>query len=104
MPRLQPIEINVGYQLDGITYQLHPKSKKRISEYLETHPGLRSHPVSSVFISYDTKKVYQQMYASIDPQVVLLLTGLSKEEIKALGGYKVVEPSTGRPVAQSPEI
>ena len=81
------IKIYVNQQLDGCTYRLDPKSRGLLR-------GRESHtePVTSVFISYDTKTQFEWTHGSVWRHVAELLTGLTTEQLEALGPVVFVEP------------
>jgi len=79
----------VGRQSDGITYGLHPNTLKRIHQQF---PQVRQTP--SVFIGSDTQTNYETSVGPIYDQVAILLTGLPRDKVRELGGYRVVAPIT----------
>jgi hypothetical protein len=85
--RSGPIEILIGRQSDGITYSLHPNSLKRIRQQFS-----QVRPKPSVFIGNDTQANYETSVGPTYDQVAILLTGLSRDKVMELGGYRVVDP------------
>ncbi len=83
-----PIEILVGRQSEGNTYNLHPKSFKLLRQRF---PQARSLP--TIFIGRDTQGDDEATSGSIYDHVATLLTGLSPEKLcDAFGGYRVADP------------
>lgn len=81
------ILINIGRQSDGCTYQLHPRSSDEIRSRFP-----RARPVPSVFIGYETQAEFEELHGPIWRQVALMLTGLSWEQIEAMGGVRLYDP------------
>ena len=83
------IKIYVNEQLDGYTYQLEPKSKALLeSETSDTEP------VASVFVSFDTRAQFEWTHGSLWRHVAEMLTGLTMDQLKALGKVVFVDPKT----------
>ena len=91
--------INVGQQLDGYTFRLHPRSK---AELLKRFPG-RPLPTTSIFTSYETKYLFESMYSSVLPHVAMVLTGFSEDQLEELGGFVVTDPVSGEKLFDSAE-
>ncbi len=91
------IIINVGQQLDGDTFRLHPRSK---AELLKRFPG-RSLPTTSIFTSYETKYNLESMYGSVLRHVAMVLTGFSEDQLEELGGFVVTDPVSGEKLFDS---
>jgi len=91
---MDPIVIDMGKQLQGYTFRLNPLSQIELNElYPDTHS------VSSVFISFDSRKKMEGLPALMWPQILTLLTGLSEPE--HLNKFSVVNPVTGQEVYSS---
>lgn len=82
----QPIFIFMGITSEGVTYELDTASQERLRQV----PGAR--PVRKVFFAYDREAVYEKRHELFDHQVVRLLTGLSVERLKELGGVELYDP------------
>lgn len=81
------IIINVNPQREGYIFDLRPRSRI----WLETnYPGRAR--VSSVFIGFDKKADFRQLPETILRQVLNLVTGLSLDELKAVGGFRLYNP------------
>jgi len=93
MSAAEPIEILVGYEADGVVYQIRPRDKRRILAL-----ALPTKPVRRVFIGYDTKEQFEQTYGPIVEQAVILLTGLTSKQINDLGGLRIKSPSSDKPI------
>lgn len=85
--------INVGKQFEGYTFRLQPKSRLWLGKQFPDAPR-----VSTVFISADTKQDVTHVHDQILSQVFTLLTGLSKEELKNLGGLAIFDPQTNQEI------
>lgn len=90
------IIIQINDQLDGYVFRLRPRSRQWLEQQ---QPG--EYRVASVFIGFDKMEDVQQIHAPVWHQVANLLTGLSSEELSSLGGFVVVNPSTGQEVFNS---
>jgi hypothetical protein len=83
-----PIDILVGRQSHGNTYNLDPRSYRLLRQRFP-----RGHGRPTVFIGRDTNDGYEAPRGPIYDRVVTLLTGLSLEQLlDAFGGYRVVDP------------
>ncbi len=82
------IIVEVGKQQDGATFQLSPRTKLQLRNLVSD--GLLA---SSVFLSFDTRRAFSDPQAPWWEQVVLLLTGLSSEQLDRFGGFRFVDPA-----------
>lgn len=89
----EPIRIDIGKQSDGCVFMLYPLSKERLSK---EYPDI--HPASSIFISFETQKDFENQHGLIWNQIITLLTGLSPAKLKRLGGVSFYDPATDREV------
>jgi len=89
----EPIEILVGYEADGVVYQLPPREKRRILAL-----DLPTKPVRRVFVGYDTKEQFEQTFGPIAGQALLLLTGMTPRKINELGGVRIRSSASDKPV------
>jgi hypothetical protein len=96
---LGPIEILVSRRSDGCTYSLSPTSQKLI---LKSFP--RANLVPNVFISTTTQADFEKTQGPIWGQVAIILTGLPEQQIKQLGGYRVVDPVARRVFREAPPL
>ncbi|MFI5364729.1 MAG: hypothetical protein ACHQ4J_03820 [Candidatus Binatia bacterium] len=85
------IIINVGHQLDGYTFRLHPKSKAEVEASFP-----KRERASSVFVSYETHHAFAEMHGPIENHIVPVLTGLTAGEVQSVGGFAVVDPVNGK--------
>jgi hypothetical protein len=81
--------IAVGNQGNGATFQLTPKTRKMLESRF---PGWSSAP-TSVFVSYNRQWDFKRMHDPMWSQIVMLLTRLSGEQIRDLGGFQFVSPA-----------
>lgn len=85
---MEPIRIQMAHEFEGVTYALHPLSRRRI---LARWPDLRVVPV--VFVGYERRDQFEELHRPILPQIVALLTGHSVRELMdAFGGVELYEP------------
>jgi hypothetical protein len=85
-----PVVILIGRrESDGTSYDLHPNSVDRVRE---AFPQASLHP--SAFIANDTPRRDKASHRPDYDQVAALLTGLSREQLLTLGGYRIVDPLT----------
>jgi hypothetical protein len=88
--RDDPILIYAGFQGNGVTFALHPKSRRQINEEC---PGVRIVP-NSIFFSHDPPQDWERLLGPVWNQVATLLTGLGKADLGALGGVRVYDPES----------
>ena len=77
-----PFVIFRSVNRDGETYALEPLSLDRLKRKL----GAAVHARPRVFIAHETKADYEHVHGAIVPQIVQLLTGLSEDRLRPLGG------------------
>jgi hypothetical protein len=87
--RSGPVVILIGRHTDGTSFGLHPSSVDRIRQ---DFPQARLRP--NVFIGRETANDSPVGREGVYDQVATLLTGLSCDQLLALGGYRVVDPLT----------
>lgn len=90
------IIVNVGRQMQGITFQLDPHTRAMLAA---RNPAAR--PVSSVFVAFDTRQAFEQHQGPRWALIVMLLTGLNAKEIAELGGFRLVDPVAEETLFQS---
>ncbi len=91
-----PVIIQLSEQMDGYTLRLRPRSRVWLDEQ---HPDPAR--VSSIFIGFDKAASVDQIHESIWYQVAYLLTSLSHEELNDLGGFAVINPTSGQEIFHS---
>lgn len=79
--------INIGRQSDGCTYQLNPRSR---AEIRNKFPGVHSAP--SIFVGYETQSDFESLHGPMWKQIAMMLTGLSWDQIEAMGGVSMYDP------------
>jgi len=82
--------VHVGRQRDGLVFELEPRTKARLKG---KHPD--SKLPTQVFVGFDTTGGLDELDEAVWHQVVVMLTGLSKEELEAAGGASLYEPWSG---------
>jgi hypothetical protein len=85
-----PIVVYRSVNGNGETFAVEPRSLRRLRATFGV--GLRVHP--RVFIAHEALADRNHVQDSIVPQVVALLTGLSEERLKPLGGVIFRDPVT----------
>jgi hypothetical protein len=83
------IVVDVGKQMNGATFRLSHRSETMLASRI---PGW-SPPSDSLFVAADTQWDFERMHGPTWTQVVMLLTGLSEEQIRDLGGVRFVSPA-----------
>jgi hypothetical protein len=96
---LGPIEIRVSRRSDGCTYSLSPTSRNLI---LKGFP--RANLAPTVFISTLTQSDFEKTHGPIWGQVAIILTGLSEEQIKQLGGYRIIDSVASQVFRDAPPL
>lgn len=93
---MEKLTVLVGIQNDGYVFRLKPSSKKELLLKRDLQDT-----VSSVFISYDTKRDFEQIHGRIWDHVITLLTGMSLNKLNRMGGFAIVDPSTNQTLYDS---
>ena len=88
---MMPIDIYVNRQLDGITFNMSPLTRKK---FYELFPN--AHPSGSVFVNYDTKANFETYHNRVERFIVPILLGLDDDEgSKAkIGQVNFIDPAT----------
>lgn len=87
------IKISVGRQGDGGVYELHPLSEMKL---MREHPDVRRVP--SVFVGYRSKDEFESLHGPLWPQIAMMLTGLSWEQLQQMGGVTIEDVVNGRDI------
>ena len=87
---ISDITIYATKQLDGYTCGLDPRSKAVIRDQIPQE----SVPVTSVFISCDTKSNFENLHGSVWKHIAELLTSLSEKKLQELGKVVFVDSKT----------
>jgi hypothetical protein len=88
-----PLVIEVGLPGSGAVYELNP----RFEIWLEdTFPRRRRASNVVVGIPYRTDQEFESGHRPHWESVALMLTGLSREQLREFGTLRVVQPSTGK--------
>jgi hypothetical protein len=91
------IEVVVGKQSNGATFQLTPKTRAVLESRF---PGWSSTP-SSVFVSSSRQWDFERMQDPMWAQIVMLLTRLNERQIQELGGFTFVRPGSREVIYES---
>jgi hypothetical protein len=86
----EPLIIYATREFDGFTYQLDPSSQRRARQQL----GNQAKTFPRIFISYEVKENLDKLVGPVASELVLLLTGLSEEDVGRLGGVEFRDPNT----------
>ncbi len=81
-----PLDIYVGDEDHGTMYYLSPASRERI---IKAYPHTKLHPLT--IVRAELKRIQDQYGDTWWDQVPVLLTRLMKDQILALGGYRVIQ-------------
>jgi hypothetical protein len=88
-----PIVIYRSVNRDGETFALEPRSQKRIRDAFREAARLRSR----LFLAHETRADHEHVLGSIVSQVIVLLTGISEERLRAeVGAVTFRDPVTDR--------
>lgn len=82
------IEVAVGDQGNGAAFGLTPRTRMMLEARF---PGWSRGP-SGLFLEAERRWDFSLMQDSMWAQVVMLLTGLSEEQIQEAGGFTFVDP------------
>lgn len=83
----EPIIVYRDTDRDGATYTLSTESARRIRE---AFPGVHIPP--RIFIAHETRADYGTIQEPMRGHIVLLLTGLSEEQLSRLGPVRYQDP------------
>lgn len=83
-----PIIIYRSVDRAGQTFALHPLSRDRLKECFGD--SIHVHP--RVFIAHATEDDYHRVHTGLADQIVMLLTGLSRQRLDELGGVSFWDP------------
>lgn len=92
-----PLVIYVGRQTDGCVYQLPPSSRTRIENKFP-----HAHVAPSLFIGWKTETDIKRATSSHWRQIVIILTGLTDDQVAQLGGVRICDPLDESVVWESP--
>lgn len=84
---LGPIEVLVSRRSDGCVYSLSHTSRKLVRKRF---PQAVLAP--NVLVATSSQADFEQSQRPIWGHVATILTGLSEEELRQLGGYRVIDP------------
>jgi hypothetical protein len=82
------IIVDVGRQMDGATFRLSPQTRARL-----TAQKMGSPLATSLFVTFPIREAFERHHGPMWNQIVMLLTGLSEDQIEALGGFRFVDPA-----------
>lgn len=96
--RPDPIVVFRSVNRDGETYALEPRSLDRLRKEL----GSAVHARPRVFIAHETRADYEHIHGAIVDQIIQLLTGVSEERLRPLGGVIFRDPVTDQDLPRTP--
>lgn len=79
----------MGRQREGCAFDLNPISRRRI---LEAYPDAKMSNI--VFIGYDRNSPHKEIRGSVLQQVAWMLTGLTPDQLQAMGGVEIYDAMT----------
>ena len=88
--------VDVGRQINGATFRLSHKTRNFLASRRRTPPT-----PSSVFVSSDTRSDLEHYHGALWTQIVMILTGLTEEQIYELGGFEFVTPADKKTLFES---
>jgi hypothetical protein len=91
----EPIVIYRSVNREGQTFALKPSSRQFLREQL----GDAVHARPRLFIAHETNADDEHLRGEIAPQVIQLLTGLTRERLDALGGVVFRDPVTDHEIS-----
>jgi hypothetical protein len=94
---LTPLEIDVGRQSEGCTYQLHPTSRVRIKQ---RYPELNLAP--KLFVGYTTAAEFYKIHGPLWLSIAQILTGLKEKELREMGGIRIFDPVAEKEIWRYP--
>jgi hypothetical protein len=79
--------------MNGTVFKLEPSSQARIMHHFP-NARLVGEVVESagVVFPHDVRNDFERQHGPVWDQVIILLTGISEEEIATLGGVRIVTP------------
>lgn len=86
---MEPLVIHVGRGSDGCAYELPAGTRARLASVPGATPTR-----GVVFVAAETKADFEAVHGSIEWQVALMLTGLPRTTLEALGGVVIHDPRT----------
>lgn len=86
----QPIVIYRSVNREGQTFALKPASR----QFLRQQFGESVHSSPRVFIAHETKADFDEWHGNFAEQVIQVLTGVSSERLKGIGGVVFRDPVT----------
>ena len=95
----EPIVIFRSVNGNGQTFALEPASKARVREFF----GGQAHIHPRVSIAHETAADYESLREDMLPQIIQLLTGVSKAQLERLGEVVFIDPVTGEAVPHRSE-
>jgi hypothetical protein len=99
---LGPLDLELGRQSTGLTFGLHPISRRMIRKRFPDSCRLED-----VFLSTDPQYPFRPVgaeLAGIAAQVLPLLTGLTEEQLALFGGFRLIDPVTACEILPAPVL
>lgn len=80
--------VDVGRQMDGATFRLSPQTRAHLATRKLGNPL-----ASSLYVTFPAKGALENQDGRLWAPIVMLLTGLSEDQIEDLGGFRFVDPA-----------
>lgn len=99
---LGPLDLELGRQSNGLTFGLHPLSRRMIRKRFPDSCRLEN-----VFLEADTRYPFHPAGAElggIAAQVLPLLTGLTPDQLAGFGGFRLIDPVKRRAILPAAPI
>lgn len=90
---MKDLTINVSKQFDGFTFSLTPLTRQSIKNEFPA-----ANPIQSIFVSFDVKENFSQLYNKIEKYIYPALTGIpdDAENLNKVETIKFIDPSTSK--------
>jgi hypothetical protein len=90
---MENLTINVSKQLDGFTFSLTPLTRQTIQKEFPS-----ANPIQSIFVAFDVKSNFEQLYGKIQKYIYPALTGIpdNNDDFKKIEKIKFVDPLTNK--------
>lgn len=85
---MEKILVDVGIQSSGRTFRLNPKSKQELANEFP-----HRNPISSIFVSDETKHDFENIHGSIYESILQILTDLPESKLKKIP-FAIIDPVT----------
>ena len=91
---LAPLVVDVSDDRSGTTFSLALSARRALEGRFHVHPSPR------VFVGHDTRSEFEKMHGPMLRQILLILTGLSEQQLRDLGRAEFREAVSERVLAE----